>query len=219
MRIEYACYDYSLIEEEVKDNIEQAIKMGITNIALYQYSIPSIKSLLANTEKQISISCPIDYPYGLSDFKSRNFMVTQAAKLDVSVIDLVIPAKCVTNRKYDKIRDDIKSNLEICQENNIELRYILEYRVFNHEILAKICQILKTMGVNSVIPSTGQMIDDINDNIIAAKYLNTKSGISTIINGNVWNKTQAENIKHSGVESIRLHKLSSIDFFIKNNKS
>lgn len=221
MNIEYACYDHSLSEDEVKNNILSAIKLGITNLSIYQYSIPYIKPIISglSLNTKISISVPADYPYGLSDLKSRNFIVEQIVKTGVSTIDLVMPSKCIVNRKYDKIRDDISSNLDICNKNNIELRYILEYRVFSHEVLAKICQILKNMGINSIIPSTGQMIDDINDNIIAAKYLHSKSNIDVIINGNVWNEKQAENIKNCGASSLRLHYLSSIPFFTKNNKN
>lgn len=214
MQIEYACYDRTLTEEEVKNNIANAIKLGIKNISTYQYSLPYIKSVLADN---IFVSCPADFPYGLSDLKSRNLIVSQIAKSGVNGIDLVMQSKYVTNRKYDKIREDIKTNLDICQENKVKLRYILEYRVFGHETLAKICQILKGFDIHDVIPSTGQMIDDINDNIIAAKYLYTKSGINVIINGNVWNQKHLDNIKNLDISSIRLHYLSNIELFIKNN--
>lgn len=214
MHIEYACYDRTLTEDEVKENIAKAIKLGIKNISTYQYSIPYIKSILNDN---IRLTCPADYPYGLSDLKSRNAIVSQIAKSGVHGIDLVIQSKFVSNRKYDKIREDIKTNLEICAENNVDLRYILEYRLFGHETLAKICQILKFFNINEVIPSTGQMIDDIHDNIIAAKYLNTKSEINVIINGNIWNQKQLDNIKNSEINNIRLYHLSNIELFIKNN--
>lgn len=214
MQIEYACYDRTLTEDEVKASIANAIKLGINNISIYQYSIPYIKSILND---DIFLTCPADFPYGLSDLKSRNLMVSQIAKSGASCVDLVMQSKYVANRKYDKIREDIKSNLEICKENNIELRYILEYRLFGHETLAKICQILKDFQINDVIPSTGQMIDDINDNIIAAKYLYTKSGINVVINGNVWNQKHLDNIKSSEIKNIRLHYLSNIELLIKNN--
>lgn len=214
MIIEYACYDRTLTEDEVKNNIANAIKLGIKHISTYQYSIPYIKSVLNDN---VSLTCPADFPYGLSDLKSRNLIVSQIAKLGVQGIDLVMQSKYITNRKYDKIREDIKSNLEICEANSVKLRYILEYRLFGHETLAKICQILKDFNIHDIIPSTGQMIDDINDNIIAAKYLYTKSGINVIINGNIWHQKHIDNIKSSEVKDIRLHYLSNIELLIKNN--
>ena len=218
MYIEYACYDYSLSDDEIKNNINSAIKMGAENIGLfYSGSSSFIKSIL-DDHPNVKLSCPIDYPYGLSDSKSRLFITSQLVKSGLHTLDLVVPAKFIANRKYDKLRDDIKNNLLICQENNINLRYILEYRVFNHETLAKTCQIFKSLGIEYVLPSTGHMIDDINDNLIAAKYLNTKSEIKVICNGNIWTNKQVENLKNSGVYGVRLHYLSSLEFFVKNNK-
>lgn len=217
MHIEYACYDYSLSDEEIKANITSAVQMGIEHISLFHPVSSSIKNFL-DGNPNLKIYCPVDYPYGLSDSKSRLFMTSQLAKSGINGIDLVVPAKFIVNRKYDKLRDDIKNNLLVCQEHNIQLRYILEYRVFNHETLAKTCQILKSLGVEHVLPSTGHMIDDINDNIIAANYLTSKSTIKVICNGNIWTSKQADNLKNSGVYGVRMHYLSVLEFFLKNNK-
>jgi deoxyribose-phosphate aldolase len=210
MYVDYACYDYALSDNEFKQNIESATKLGVTNISIHPTNI----SLLKN--HNIKIYACIDYPYGLCDTKSRVFLISQAIKAGIGGIDIVAPTKFIVNRKYDKLRDDIRSNLELCQENNIDIRYILEYRVFNHEILAKVCEILKNLGISTVFPSTGHAIDDINDNLIAAKYLNTKSGISVVCNGNIWTNKQIDNIKNSDVYGIRFHHLSSLELFIKN---
>jgi len=216
MYIEYACHDYALLEEEIKNNISICLKLGIKNISTYSYNIPSIKSLIS--EEDINISVPVDFPYGISDLRSRNFIVSQLVKTpNIKTIDIVAPSKIIANRKYDKLREDIKTHLDICNENNIKLRYILEYRVFNHETLAKVCQILYSFGITEILPSTGQMLDDINDNLIAAKYLSSKSNINVISSGNIWNNKQIDNIKNSSIYGIRFHYLNSLEIFLKNN--
>jgi deoxyribose-phosphate aldolase len=214
MHIEYACYDYSLSDDEIKTNILNIIQLGIKDIATHYSNLNALKVLAKDHD--VKFACPIDYPYGLSDSKSRLFLVNQAIKNGASTLDVVIPAKPIVNRKYDKLRDDIKSITEICNQDNINIRYMLEYRVFNHETLAKACQILKGLGISTILPSTGHLIDDINDNIIAAKYLSGKSGISVICNGNIWTIKQAENVKNSKVYGVRLHYLASLELFNKN---
>lgn len=213
--IDYACYDYSLNETETENNAIAAIKAGANSISVLPYSINTIKNLTEIKSKQISLSCAADFPYGLSDQKTRNFMISQLSKSGLDYIDLFIPTKIVSNRKYDKFRDDIKSNLEICNENNIKLRYILEYRVYSHEILAKICQILLSLGVDTVFPSSGMMIDDINDNLIACNYLYVKSQIKTIVTGNCYNEKHYKAV-NSTVDSygIRFFHLSSLSSYI-----
>ena len=215
MYTEYACYDISINEEEVKKNIATAIKLGPSCISIHSFSLPYIKNLPLN---EVKLSCVIDYPMGLNDIATRNSMVLQAAKNNnVSVIDISMPSKFIVNRKYDKFREDIKANLEICKEHNVELRYILEYRIFSHEILAKVCQILKTFDVKRVLPSSGFLLDDINDNIIAAKYLMAKSGIDVVCNGNIWTKQQIETVSRSGVYGLRVNHIPSLELLVKNN--
>lgn len=210
--LEYACYDYSLNETETQTNISNANKLGITNFCIFPYSIQTARSSVENPDL-ISLCVPVDFPYGLSDLKSRNFSVSQLCKQKIKKIDLFVPSKILSNRKYDKFRDDIKSNLEICAENSVQLRYILEYRVFSHEILAKVCNLLVDFGIDTIIPSSGHMIDDINDNLIACSYLNTKSKIKVICNGNIYNQKHIQNLKNANIYGIRFHYINSINLF------
>lgn len=212
--IEYACHDYSLNETEVEFNIAAAIKHGVNGISVLSYSLPSIKNIPAIKDKNITVSCVADFPNGGLDGKTRNFLVSQLCKSNVDYIDLMIPTKIITNRKYDKFREDIRTNLEICNENNVKLRYILEYRVYSHEILAKVCQILVDFGVTTVLPSSGIMIDDISDNLIACNFLMTKSKIDTICTGNIYQEKHVNLVKNiTNLYGIRLSNLSSLAIF------
>lgn len=215
MYTEYACLDYALTEIEVRSNIDYAINHGINNMSVLSYSVSSLKDLFSS----ISLSCPLDYPYGLSDIKSRNSMTLQACKSGVKVIDMVTPNKILANRKYDKFRDDIRSNLAICQEHGILLRYMLEYRTFSHEILAKVCQILRSLEIMTVLPSSGIFLDDINDNLIVCNFLHTKSGIDVICNGNVYTDKQMTNIKMADNYGLRLYNKHSLELYEKATQS
>lgn len=210
MYIEFACLDYSLTETDVQNKIKYAIDRGINNICSFSYSINLIKSI----DPKVNIFCPIDFPYGILDSKNRNHILNSLIKNNIAGIDLMIPTKIISNRKYEKLREDVRSNLEICKNNGLQLRYMLEYRVYNHEILAKICQILKDLGIDTILPSTGTMLDDINDNLIACSFLNTKSNIQVICNGNIYTEKHANNIKKTNLYGIRLHHANSIDLFL-----
>lgn len=213
--IDYACYDYSINEAEVESNIIKAIKLGINNISILPYSINTIKNIDAIKQGNVKVSIAADFPFGLSDIKTRNFFVSQLCKLPINSIDLFIPTKIISNRKYDKFREDIKTNLEICQENNIQLKYILEYRVFSHEVLAKVCQILISFGIDCVFPSSGIMIDDIADNLIACNFLTTKSKIKFICTGNCYNPKQIKMVQNNtNLYGIRFFHLSPLSSFL-----
>ena len=206
--LEYALYDLDFDEEEVQKNIELAKDYRVNCISLPHFYIKLGRVLVK--DQDIIISTSIDYPLGLSDTKSRNSAVSQAIAVGAQKIEIVLQNNYLSNRKYDKIRQDIKSNLEICQNKQVDLIYYLEYRIFTHHCLIKACEILKEFNISTVYPSTGHMLDNIDDNIIASILLNQKTNISTIFTGNVWTKEHLHKLNNSNIGSIRTNNINSI---------
>lgn len=214
--IEYASYDYTINENETQENIIKAIELGANIISVSQYSLSTIKNITKS--RNILFACCLDFPYGLSDSKSRIFMANQIIKQknDLAFLDIMIPTKIITNRKYDKFREEIKNLLELCQPLNISIRYILEYRMYSHEVLAKVCQILKEFNLDTVFPSTGTMIDNIEDNLIACNFLSTKTTVKPICTGNIFNSNHVKIIKNmTNLYGIRFFYTSGLELFNK----
>lgn len=206
--LEYAIYDIDFDEEEIKQYIELAKDYKVNCISVPHFYTKFCRSIVKNND--IIISTSIDYPLGLSDTKSRNVAITQAIANGAQKIEIVLQNNYLSNRKYDKIRQDIKSNLEICQDKGVGLYYYLEYRVFTHHSLIKACEILKEFSLNIVYPSTGHMIDNIDDNIIASVLLNQKTNIQTIFTGNIWTKAHIDKLLNSNISSVRSTNIHSI---------
>jgi deoxyribose-phosphate aldolase len=190
MYTEYYINSIDEKEIEIKTNIDQALKYTISGVVAPYSQV----KLIRKTYPELNLGCFIDYPLATNDPNRRNDLISDAIKLDINTACITIPFYYIVNRKYDKFRDDIKKNFDLCQSSKVELRYILEYRKFDHALLAKICEILILGGVDIIYPSTGYFIDNIEDNLIACSYLTEKTGIKTIVNGNVWTKKQMDNI-------------------------
>jgi deoxyribose-phosphate aldolase len=215
MYIEYCLYDLSANEHEVKETIAQALKYSVDGISVFPAYIKSIKSLLGN---DINLSCPIDYPMGLLDLKSRMIATEQAIKNGAKTIDILCPSVPLCNRKYDRFREDIKTIKDICLQNNVDLRYFLEYRIYSYELLYKMAQILCDFGVTTAFPSTGYFLDDIHDNILATALINKKnSNINIIVNGNIWNKKHLDMIKKANLYGIRVNSLNGLKLLTDQN--
>lgn len=206
--LEYAAYDIDFNEDELKINIEKAKNNNINCISLPYFYLKFARGLVKDSNTIISTT--VDYPFGLSDTRTRNIAIIEALNNGAQKIEIVIQNNYLSNRKYDKIRQDIKSNIEICKENNIQIYYFLEYRTFTHQSLIKACDILKEFNIDMVYPSTGHMIDNIDDNIIASVLLNQKTGIKTIFTGNIWNKNHIEKLYKSNIDYIRSLNLNSL---------
>lgn len=215
MKVEYALYDISLNDNEYKDNILSALKYNPDIISVLPSYVKLTKTIVSD---HTSISAAIDYPLGTSDLKTRLMSIENCIKNGAKVIDVVAPPNPLTNRKYDKFRDDVKNILELCSSyTDVQLRYFLEYRIFSYDLLYKIAQILHSYGIKNILPSTGYLLDDINDNILASVMIKRKvHDINIICNGNVWNDHQIASIKKADLYAIRLNSLNGLSVFSKN---
>lgn len=206
MNIDYQITDIDTTDIKAKELAKELLVNGkINSITVPYYLIKTIKNVVENN---IMVSCAIDYPLGISDLKTRLTAIEQAAKIGANMVDVVMPQNLASNRKYDKIREDLKYTTELCQKYNIEPRYILEYRVFDHNCLKKICEILDTFDIKNIFPSTGYFIDNLVDNIIAVSFLRQNSkNLNVFCSGNFWNDKHFELINKSNLFGVRINSI------------
>lgn len=220
MYIDFILNETDVDEHEAKNIIQSVIDTKtIHSITIPFYLIKPIKSIIQNSSlENLDFSCLIDYPLGISDSKTREFAVTQAIRSGVTTIDIVMPQNLAANRKYEKIRDDIKNVTTICMEKNIKTRYILEYRIFDHHCLKKICEIFESFGINYAFPSSGYFLDNLADNIIASVFLHQNSkDLNIICSGNIWNIKHFELINKSGLFGFRTNSCYTLKNFLAFN--
>jgi deoxyribose-phosphate aldolase len=207
MIIDYCLSSCDINEAEARENIKLALEYTfVKSITVPYFLVKSAKSLIGG---KIILSTLIDYPLGFSDCKTRSFASDQAIKSGVDFIDIAMPQNLASNRKYDKIRDDIKSILDVCSADKI--RYILEYRYFDHNCLKKVCEIFDDFNIRYIFPSSGFFIDNLSDNILASIFLykNSKE-INIFSTGNIWNDSHFETINKSGLYGFRTYSIECL---------
>jgi deoxyribose-phosphate aldolase len=212
--IEYALYDLDYNEEEIKQNIEKAISLGVDTISIPYAWTKYCKSLLKDSG--VIISNAIDYPLGILDTKTRNCAITNAIENGAEKIDVVIQNNYLNNKKYDKIRADIRTNQDICKQHNIPIQYFLEYRIFTHQSLIKACNILLEASIDAVYISTGYMLDNADDNIVASILLEQKTNIKTVFTGDIWNQRHIDILKKNDIQRIRSKTIRGIDLYTRS---
>jgi deoxyribose-phosphate aldolase len=207
--IEYAHYDISSNDAELKDIISGAIKYKPNMVSVLPSQLKSIKDIIPPS---ISIGTVIDFPFGILDIYSKLSAIDNAVKNGCSIVELVCPSYFLCNRKYDKFRSEITEIKKYSDSNDIEIRYILEYRVFTPELLYKIAQILVSYDLYTAYPSTGHLLDNIADNLLACAMIQTKvPKLKLICNGNIWNDTQIKMVNQvNKIYGIKLYSLHSL---------
>jgi deoxyribose-phosphate aldolase len=217
MYIDFYINDPSINESEAKQLVKDIVGLDVANsITLPYYLIKSVKPLM--NQHGLDFSCFIDYPLGISDNKTRLFSIEQAHKCGINTVDITIPQNLAANRKYEKIREDVKSTADLCNSLKINLRYILEYRVFDHHCLKKICEIFDNFGIKYVFPSSGYFIDNLADNILASIFLHQNSkDLNIISSGNIWSNKHFELLIKSKIFGFRTNSIHSLKNFVAFN--
>jgi deoxyribose-phosphate aldolase len=210
--LEYGYYDLASDEIETKDNIKKAILYNPSVVSILPYYTKSIKPLLT---PNIRLSTIIDYPFGLTDTDSRIKSVETTIKNDSDIIELICPTHLLCNRKYDKFRKELEIVSGLCQQSSIELRYILEYKLFTPELLYKVSHILQEFNINTICPSSNYLMDTISDNILASMLISHKNPkINIIVNGSAWTDEHIDlilsNTKIYGYRTSNIYTLAKI---------
>lgn len=191
MRIEYCYYDISSNEKEVKENIDQAIEFSPSAISVLPQYVRMIKKNLEDTK--FSVGTIIDYPFGLSNAQSREDSVKDAIDKGVNFLEIICPNYSLCNRKYEKFRLEIDKFIEMSQASNVDLRYVLDYKIYNLNLLQKVSQILLSKKIFTVYPSVGFLMDAISDNILVGMLIMQKNPqLNIIFNGQAWNDEQID---------------------------
>lgn len=214
--VEYINVSYDLTENELLTLLKEVSTIpNIHTVILPPYFVKYARGVLGHEK---NISCLVDFPMGMSDIKSRASLSSYGIKNLANYIDIVIPSNYLTNRKYDKIREDIKYQKEICQN----IRYILEYRSYDHQYLKKMAEILFANHLDTVCISTGQSVDVLSDAMIASQFLTSQvDGLKTIIAANVWNNRHFELLNKNppyGIRSSSLFTLQALVGFSQTKK-
>jgi hypothetical protein len=210
--IEYGYYDIASNENETKDALVKGLEYKPSVISVLPYYIKLAQVVCGSKAR---VSCIIDYPFGLSDTESRLKAVELALKSKIDILEIICPTQLLCNRKYDKFRKELEICSKLCKEASVELRYILEYKIFMPELLYKAANILTEFGVYTAYPSANYLMDNISDNILAAMLISQKNpNINIIVNGSAWTddhiRTILDNNKIHGYRTSNIFTLEKI---------
>lgn len=217
--IEYGYYDFDSNEKETKDSVSEAIKFSPSVISVLPQYVKAISKIVPD---HINVGTIIDYPFGLSDFLAREDSVKTAIKAGAKSIEIVCPNHPLCNRKYDRFRLEIDCIKKICIDNMVDLRYIIDYKTYNLNLVHKVCEILYMKKLPTIYPSTGFIRDDISDNILVSMILQKRNpNLNVVITGQTWTDAHMDLILSNddiyAYKTTNIHSLEKITHKISQN--
>lgn len=199
MLTELACHSQDCTYKDILETVFVASQHNIDCVSLPSGFMSRISDFLNDQ----TFSAAIDYPYGLNTTQVRLHEIILAIRQGASLIDLVLNSSYITERNWSKIKTDLKSCLTVCRQNNIELRPIIEYRLFDVKTVLDLCSILDTFGLEKIINSTGRIVDDFNDNALISYQIQRRTNLSVVYGGPVVNNAQYETLEKMQIYAVR----------------
>ena len=201
MYIELACLDKVMDKEQTREFVFSAADLYLNGVCILPGYLTENKPYVPN----MVLASPVDYPAGTSDIKVRAHATLAAIRHGANCIDLVMNHTLVINKQIDKLLQDIEGCLSICRTHDVQLRVMMEYRIYEQaSLFYETIELLDKLGVEYVFPATGFRVDNFHDNIIAARSIMQKSKLKVITNGNILTKEQYEIAKKADIYGVRL---------------
>jgi len=201
-------YDEQLSEQQAQDKFFKAIDLGVDGICTPIYFLPLLSS---HVPDGLTLSVPIDYPNGMSDTRVKNHAIMNAIRKGANAVDVVLNPHYIVNGKLELISEGLSSYLGLCEDKNITLRVMLEYRSHELEKLLYVASLLVELNIEYVFPSTGHRVDTYTDNLLAGQSIHHKyPTLNVITNGNIWNHAQYQSILNSKVYGVRFNSIHAL---------
>ena len=124
--------------EEIKKNVQDAIKYGFRGIVVHPCNVSLVKKLLEGSQVLTISVC--DFPHGRGLTKSRVKDVKEILKLGVDEIDIVANYQYLLEESYRNFKKDLKA-ITKAMDGKI-LKVILEVDFFNERLLKAATQII-----------------------------------------------------------------------------
>lgn len=156
------------------------------------------------------ISALIDLPNGNSPTEIRLHCILFAARKHIGIIDLVINHTMVANGDWRSFGKDLAACVEICKAHKLDLRAVFDYRLLEPDRVLELAGVLESFGITEIITSTGELMDDLTDNLIISKQISKEIGLDVIISSNNLNQRNFEKIQEYKPFGVRFTSAQSV---------
>lgn len=135
---------------EIKELCDDAIKYGVASVCIPPSYVKLVKDYVKNNLKICTV---IGFPNGYDTTEVKVFETKNAIDNGADEIDMVINIGYLKDKKYDLIKEEIKSIKEVCQDKI--LKVIIETCLLSKEEKIIMCHIVAKSGADFIKTSTG----------------------------------------------------------------
>jgi len=151
-------FDHTLLkpyatDQEFEKFCNEAKEMKVKMVAINSVPIKLCKKLLKGSP--IHVGAAISFPFGQTTIEMKIAETKQAIKDGADEIDYVINISKVKMHDWDYIEQEMKSIVDVCNQNNVISKVIFENCYLTKDEIKKLAEIAKKIKPNYIKTSTG----------------------------------------------------------------
>lgn len=139
-------------EAQVAKICEEALENHFASVCVNQYYTKFVAEKLKGSD--VDVCTVVGFPLGMSDTRVKAFETKAAIEDGATEVDMVINVGALKDKKYDYVKNEIKTLKEVCGKD-ITLKVIIETCLLTDEEKVKACELSKEAGADFVKTSTG----------------------------------------------------------------
>lgn len=134
--IDHAVLDPQLTDEQLREKMMIGVKYNCQTICVNPSAISIAKECIQNSQTKLCVVC--DFPFGSSLTTAK---VAQAMSIieqgDIFEIDMVMNYGKLKSGHLDDVIEDIQAVSQVCHQNNVGLKVIVETDALNEDEVKK----------------------------------------------------------------------------------
>lgn len=151
-------FDHTLLKADATEAgfqklCDEAKKYGFMMVAINSYPVALCKRLLDGSD--VHVGAAISFPLGQTTIATKVFETEDAIKNGADEIDYVINIGALKDGKYQLIKDEMNSIVDVCRKNNVISKVIFENCYLEDSEKKKLAEIALEVKPDFIKTSTG----------------------------------------------------------------
>lgn len=149
-KVDHTLLNQTATWEEIRQICDDGIKYNTASVCIPPSFVKKVAEYVAG---KVRICTVIGFPNGYQTKGVKEFETREALRNGADEIDMVINIGDVKERNYEKVKEEIKSIKNIC--NDHILKVIIETCLLTQEEKITMCRIVSESGADYIKTSTG----------------------------------------------------------------
>lgn len=201
MEHELLCGSKHITANELREQIFKAIECEADCISLPCGLISSWRDYLSASKTKLA-AC-VSYPNGTSSTNIKTHSIVEASKKGAHIVEIVVNNTLVADKKFDKLLEELRTCVAAASQHGMEIRAIVEHSLYDNETLLVVCGIVRNSGIETIITSTGSMLESAKDAATAGYILSQGSKLRIIATTPIVKVDEYDYFVKAGVHGVR----------------